>query len=100
AEDGIRDGHVTGVQTCALPILSAAERHVFPFPAPTRSLGREHSARAGRATLARDRDAERRFGTPDASGAGDDVPRRRPSTHGLDCGPLWGPPDRGGLLRL
>ena len=21
AEDGIRDGHVTGVQTCALPIL-------------------------------------------------------------------------------
>src|SRR5437870_11587458 len=23
AEDGIRDGHVTGVQTCALPILSA-----------------------------------------------------------------------------
>src|SRR5690625_7542706 len=24
AEDGIRDGHVTGVQTCALPILRAA----------------------------------------------------------------------------
>src|SRR5207253_4048454 len=24
AEDGIRDGHVTGVQTCALPILIAA----------------------------------------------------------------------------
>src|SRR5579884_1488698 len=24
AEDGIRDGHVTGVQTCALPILNAA----------------------------------------------------------------------------
>src|SRR5215208_7411718 len=24
AEDGIREGHVTGVQTCALPILSAA----------------------------------------------------------------------------
>src|SRR5439155_6897531 len=23
AEDGIRDGHVTGVQTCALPIFSA-----------------------------------------------------------------------------
>src|SRR5439155_9339948 len=23
AEDGIRDGHVTGVQTCALPILKA-----------------------------------------------------------------------------
>src|SRR5207253_6807439 len=26
AEDGIRDGHVTGVQTCALPILSGARR--------------------------------------------------------------------------
>src|SRR5437870_9323146 len=24
AEDGIRDGHVTGVQTCALPILQGA----------------------------------------------------------------------------
>src|SRR5207253_4607350 len=25
AEDGIRDGHVTGVQTCALPILNVAQ---------------------------------------------------------------------------
>src|SRR5437870_10941425 len=25
AEDGIRDGHVTGVQTCALPISSHAQ---------------------------------------------------------------------------
>src|SRR5207253_6093575 len=25
-EDGIRDGHVTGVQTCALPILTPDER--------------------------------------------------------------------------
>src|SRR3984893_19089000 len=28
AEDGIRDGHVTGVQTCALPISSAAAPEV------------------------------------------------------------------------
>src|SRR5207253_6680277 len=28
AEDGIRDGHVTGVQTCALPILSSTEMPV------------------------------------------------------------------------
>src|SRR5439155_8634248 len=34
AEDGIRDGHVTGVQTCALPISSA-----FP-PSQRRSLRR------------------------------------------------------------
>src|SRR5207253_3701030 len=27
AEDGIRDGHVTGVQTCALPILKATEQY-------------------------------------------------------------------------
>src|SRR5690625_7483960 len=27
AEDGIRDGHVTGVQTCALPICTEGERH-------------------------------------------------------------------------
>src|SRR5690348_18133252 len=26
AEDGIRDGRVTGVQTCALPICAAADR--------------------------------------------------------------------------
>src|SRR5207253_5000033 len=26
AEDGIRDGHVTGVQTCALPIYEVADR--------------------------------------------------------------------------
>src|SRR5690606_39968355 len=28
AEDGIRDFHVTGVQTCALPIWSSCEREV------------------------------------------------------------------------
>src|SRR5215510_4043973 len=32
AEDGIRDGHVTGVQTCALPILTA---HHFADGDPT-----------------------------------------------------------------
>src|SRR5439155_18456911 len=32
AEDGIRDGHVTGVQTCALPILPAPVQTVPPHP--------------------------------------------------------------------
>src|SRR5207253_3773658 len=30
AEDGIRDGHVTGVQTCALPILVLSSRVLLP----------------------------------------------------------------------
>src|SRR5439155_17540571 len=31
AEDGIRDGHVTGVQTCALPIFAAgSSRALLP----------------------------------------------------------------------
>src|SRR5207253_4516648 len=35
AEDGIRDGHVTGVQTCALPISSPAPfAMTFTFPPP------------------------------------------------------------------
>src|SRR5207253_6867566 len=29
AEDGIRDGHVTGVQTCALPILAASAASIL-----------------------------------------------------------------------
>src|SRR5699024_11564424 len=29
AEDGIRDRNVTGVQTCALPILPEVENHLF-----------------------------------------------------------------------
>src|SRR5207253_7107901 len=29
--DGIRDGHVTGVQTCALPICASAAPPIFHF---------------------------------------------------------------------
>src|SRR5439155_12247487 len=32
AEDGIRDGHVTGVQTCALPISGARRRQAHRAP--------------------------------------------------------------------
>src|SRR5690625_7860637 len=34
AEDGIRDGHVTGVQTCALPISSGASSSSSPESRP------------------------------------------------------------------
>src|SRR5690606_39671227 len=37
AEDGIRDFHVTGVQTCALPILRVDVAHV-PFDRPMTEL--------------------------------------------------------------
>src|SRR5207253_4604247 len=39
AEDGIRDGHVTGVQTCALPIfqkINQLEKKVFDFERDTK----------------------------------------------------------------
>src|SRR5690606_41259302 len=42
AEDGIRDFHVTGVQTCALPILAQCELPLVsidvPLPAPRATL--------------------------------------------------------------
>src|SRR6266581_4510449 len=56
AEDGIRDGRVTGVQTCALPICGDPEspsnlcaiRHVFPKSAEIAS---ERSSRFSSALL-------------------------------------------------
>src|SRR5690606_27097151 len=39
AEDGIRDFHVTGVQTCALPICGRPAQRAADFYAATRTLG-------------------------------------------------------------
>src|SRR5207253_8574820 len=67
AEDGIRDGHVTGVQTCALPISAPT---VWPTRAISSRLPR-HSKSAttrarwspnSRATCGRPRSEERRVG--------------------------------------
>src|SRR5207253_4780113 len=44
AEDGIRDGHVTGVQTCALPIFGIM---TGPFPSPGRARLRPSLAELG-----------------------------------------------------
>src|SRR5689334_25067938 len=44
AEDGIRDGTVTGVQTCALPILNTSESDVYPFVFTTYRLTEHHTA--------------------------------------------------------
>src|SRR5207253_4015138 len=43
AEDGIRDGHVTGVQTCALPICS----RLAPVPGRRAPAARPARPRAG-----------------------------------------------------
>src|SRR5207253_7207359 len=40
AEDGIRDGHVTGVQTCALPILVSLGRSFALWTATSTSPAR------------------------------------------------------------
>src|SRR5207253_8604670 len=52
AEDGIRDGHVTGVQTCALPISRSTRRsEATPSASP-----------GGRASAFCERSEERRVG--------------------------------------
>src|SRR5437870_10209649 len=45
AEDGIRDGHVTGVQTCALPILKGT-RAAHVCDTPRRDLAEEYRRHA------------------------------------------------------
>src|SRR5690348_18485605 len=58
AEDGIRDGRVTGVQTCALPILTAS-----PDVPPTVNAGADVSENTGvPASLSGTRSEERRQG--------------------------------------
>src|SRR5690606_40476914 len=44
AEDGIRDFHVTGVQTCALPISDTSTRKVVSDPDKTRRRTRTSNA--------------------------------------------------------
>src|SRR5437660_12719854 len=52
AEDVIRDGHVTGVQTCALPIFGYAARiasSVLPYPtSPQSNRSRSEERRVGK----------------------------------------------------
>src|SRR5256885_11393611 len=67
AEDGIRDYKVTGVQTCALPILTV-EKIAAPFPrrSLTMSCSRRKGPRSGSRRLSTsswvDRSEERRVG--------------------------------------
>src|SRR5690606_39653036 len=52
AEDGIRDFHVTGVQTCALPISEAAAEAVAATPTQLPALARAGVVDAGGLGLA------------------------------------------------
>src|SRR5690606_40450017 len=66
AEDGIRDFHVTGVQTCALPIYLDGRRRLPGVP------GRQEASRRGRSrgaceTISEPAQADRRG--PSADGA-------------------------------
>src|SRR5689334_23503310 len=89
AEDGIRDGTVTGVQTCALPISRGRRASRVRPPAPRRGgwVGR----RGG---------SPRRAGPPPTPGprrrrrgrGGGARARRRPRSGGR----WWRPPGRGG----
>src|SRR5207253_4669280 len=59
AEDGIRDGHVTGVQTCALPISSRSNRSLIIRASVATSPA---VARTGRRSPRFSRSEERRVG--------------------------------------
>src|SRR5207253_3289356 len=73
AEDGIRDGHVTGVQTCALPISRAFA--MLTRATPRTSVSRRLStctrrgARTARTSGRWSRSEERRVGKECISGA-------------------------------
>src|SRR5207253_4964022 len=67
AEDGIRDGHVTGVQTCALPISArrgSSARRGGPRATARRAARRRRGAgaRGTRARRRASRSEERRVG--------------------------------------
>src|SRR5207244_4873422 len=72
AEDGIRDDLVTGVQTCALPILAAAVARGRPHG----EAGAEHDGRGDQETVKRDHTPPRRPPCPAPSGSGAPAGRR------------------------
>src|SRR5439155_14900924 len=63
AEDGIRDGHVTGVQTCALPILETLVMGLmFSIRSISKELAQKSSSQTRRARSWSIRSEERRVG--------------------------------------
>src|SRR5437870_8161307 len=62
AEDGIRDGHVTGVQTCALPISMASFGILFFFAVTGLTLNHAEWFSQAQRTTQFKRSEERRVG--------------------------------------
>src|SRR5690625_7736028 len=82
AEDGIRDGHVTGVQTCALPIYILVEAFAAVREAAERTLGqRPYDVQImGGTALHRGRIAEMKTGRSE---------ERRVGKEGRSSGASW-----------
>src|SRR5207249_5516255 len=99
AEDGIRDRNVTGVQTCALPILWSGERHTslrqllrqhFALPVPLR-LSLATAAQVWGLAPATGEDGERAK-TPCADAVAPDDPTRSEERRvGKECSARWTP---------
>src|SRR5207253_4148399 len=85
AEDGIRDGHVTGVQTCALPIWAAR-------PRPRKQAGSRPRARCLAAPRGAARTARSASRPPHGAGwrAGRS-PRSEERRVGKECRARWSP---------
>src|SRR4051794_41839680 len=82
AEDGIRDGRVTGVQTCALPILRRstwASRSGRRSSTPTRT-------RSSRPSWRRSRSEERRVGKEGGSRRGPEALKEKRHAEGAPAG--------------
>src|SRR5690606_40289835 len=83
AEDGIRDFHVTGVQTCALPIWRRAPRSSSSPPRTTSSTSRRNCCARGASTR-----SSLSISPPERN-----APRSRSEERrvGKECRPRWWP---------
>src|SRR5690606_40742338 len=97
AEDGIRDFHVTGVQTCALPIFFDADKAGRKATAASRQPAREAGARAKVARLPEGMDPDDFIRTrgPEALqnllGSAQDILRSEERRVGKECRSRWSP---------
>src|SRR5689334_3414287 len=90
AEDGIRDGTVTGVQTCALPIWTASPQDGSPSAPPSGALGQPlRSVSSGRSEIWRWRGPSRGSGQAETSLSS--LPRSEERRVGKECRSRWSP---------